>query len=205
MDSNNRLPVIKAALGVQWEQLGDVVKRHYDMTPGETTEMQIEGVMDEVYHSLFAKLFLLPGRIFGALVPYRGKLIATEVRNWTTAENDQAMFWHRTLHFPKKGDVIFRSRMEHVGNDEIIEFVKFGMGIRMQMSVEDSALVFNSLGYLWQLGSLKLPIPSWLILGDARIVERPVSNQDFYIEFTMDHPILGRTFSYSGKFSIAGK
>jgi len=167
--------------------------------------MLIEGVMDEVYHSLFAKLFLLPGRIFGALVPYRGKSIATEVKNWTTTENDQAMFWHRTLHFPGKGDVIFRSRMEHVDSDEIIEYVKYGMGIRMQMSVEDSALVFKSLGYLWQLGFIKLPIPSWLILGDARIIERPVSEKGFYIEFTMDHPIFGRTFSYNGKFSIVEK
>ena len=196
------LPVIKEALGDQWEALSDVVKRHYDMTPGEQIEMKIEGVMDEIYHSTMAKLFLLPGRIFGALVPYRGKDIPTIVRNWTETDNNKAMYWHRTLSFPNKPPVIFRSRMEHIGGDEIIEFVKYGMGIRMRMSVEDGALVFKSLGYIWRIAGIKIPIPTWAILGDAKIVERAVSDSGFYIEFDMVHPLLGRTFSYSGTFSI---
>ncbi|MCG8425867.1 MAG: DUF4166 domain-containing protein, partial [Chromatiales bacterium] len=176
--------------------------QHYAISPGSDTQMTINGHMDEVYHSNIAKLFLLPGRLFGALVPYKGKNIATEVKNWTTTNNSSAMFWHRTLLFPGRHPVIFKSRMEHIQKNEIIEFVKYGMGIRMQMSVEEKALVFKSIGYTWKLGSLHLPIPNWMILGDATIIEKALSDEQFHIDFQIIHPLLGRTFSYGGIFEI---
>ncbi|NOY73487.1 MAG: DUF4166 domain-containing protein, partial [Gammaproteobacteria bacterium] len=193
-------PVIKKALGENWEKLADIIKQHYDITPGKPSNMLIKGVMDEVYHSAIAKLFILPGRIFGALVPYKGKNIPTEVRNWTTSDNHKAMFWHRTLAFPGKPPVIFESRMEHIKDDEIIEYVRYGMGIRMRISVKDSALIFNSIGYVWQLGKIKIPIPTWAILGNAEIIEKAISDDQFFIDFQIIHPLFGRTFAYSGVY-----
>lgn len=196
-------PVIKKALGEHWDKLSDIVKQHYDITPGKPSSMVINGIMDEVYHSPVAKLFLLPGRIFGALVPYKGINIPTEVKNWTTTENKAAMFWYRTLTFPNKAPVIFRSRMEYIKEDEIIEYVRFGMGIRMAMSEKDGALVFKSIGYVWKIGGIRIPIPTWAILGDAEIIEKAMSDNRFYIDFNMIHPLFGKTFSYSGIYSIA--
>lgn len=200
--SEKQQPVIQKALGNNWDDLAETVKQHYDITPGEASNMTIKGVMDEVYHSPIAKLFLLPGRIFGALVPYKGKNIPTEVKNWTTRDNNAAMFWHRTLEFPNKAPVIFKSRMEYVKDDEIIEYVRYGMGIRMRMFVKDSALIFKSIGYIWKIGRIKIPIPTWAILGNAEIIERAISDDEFYIDFNMIHPLFGRTFSYSGVYSI---
>lgn len=196
-------PVIKKALGENWYHLAEIVRQHYDITPGEKSRMIIKGEMDEVYHSVIAKLFILPGRIFGALVPYKGRNIPTEVRNWTSEENTKAMFWYRTLDFPNKPPLIFASRMEHIKDDEIIEYVRYGMGIRMSMSVEDGALIFKSKGYVWKVGGLKVPIPTWLILGDAKIIEKKISEDRFYIDFNIIHPLFGKTFSYSGTFYIA--
>lgn len=198
-------PVIKNALGENWENLSDIVKQHYDITPGKPSNMVIKGIMDEVYHPPIAKLFLLPGRIFGALVPYKGKNIPTEVKNWTTAENQAAMFWYRTLVFPNKAPVIFKSRMEHIKDNEIIEYVRFGMGIRMAMSEKDGALIFKSIGYVWKIGGIKIPIPTWAILGDAEIIEKAMPDNRFYIDFNMIHPVFGKTFSYSGIYSIASR
>lgn len=200
--SKKQQPVIQKALGNNWDDLAETVKQHYDITPGEASNMTIKGVMDEVYHSPIAKLFLLPGRIFGALVPYKGKNIPTEVKNWTTSDNNAAMFWHRTLEFPNKAPVIFKSRMEYVKDDEIIEYVRYGMGIRMRMSVKNNALIFKSIGYVWKLAGIKIPIPTWAILGDAEIIERAISDDEFFIDFNMTHPLFGRTFSYSGLYSI---
>jgi len=195
-------PVIKKALGENWDNLADVVKRHYDITPGQSSNMTIKGIMDEVYHSSIAKLFILPGRIFGALVPYKGKNIPTEVHNWTTVDNDDAMFWHRTLTFPGKPPAIFKSRMEHIKDDEIIEYVRYGMGIRMKMSVENGALIFKSIGYVWKLAGMEIPIPNWAILGDAEIIEKAISDDEFFIDFKIIHPLFGRTFAYSGVYAI---
>ena len=203
MQQEQPLSIMQQALGKEWDRLDPIVKRHYAMAPGTTSDMAIHGTMERVFHSNMAKPFLLPGRLFGALVPYRGNDIPTVVRNWTKEDNPKAMFWHRTLQFPDKPLTEFRSRMEYAGGDEIIEYVRFGLGIRMRMSVEDGALVFTSAGYVWDMGAARIPIPTWAILGDARIIEKAVSDEEFYIDFTMVHPLLGETFGYSGTFSIA--
>jgi hypothetical protein len=194
--------IMQQALSEEWDRLDEIVRRHYVMAPGTCADMTIHGSMDRVFHSNIAKLFLLPGRIFGALVPYRGNNIPTVVKNWTREENQKAMFWHRTLQFPDKPLTEFRSRMEYIGGNEIIEYVRFGLGIRMRMSVQDGALVFTSAGYVWDVGAARIPIPTWAILGDAQIIERAISEQEFYIDFTMVHPVFGETFGYSGRFSI---
>ncbi len=202
MESDNRQPVIKQALGEQWDELDKTVKRHYNITPGEESKMVIRGVMSEVYHSNIAKLFLLPGRIFGALVPYRGNNVPTEVTNWTTSDDASAMHWHRTLAFDNRPPVIFQSRMEHCSGSEIIEYVKYGMGIRLHTYTQDKALHFRSLGYVWKIGPFSLPIPNWMILGDAEIIEKSLSDKEFFIDFNMFHPLFGKTFSYTGTFVI---
>ncbi len=50
-----------------------VIKLHYDITPGKSSNIIFKGLMNEVYHSNIAKLFIIPGRIFGDLVPHKGK------------------------------------------------------------------------------------------------------------------------------------
>lgn len=195
-------PVIQQALGREWDKLHPLVRQHYDIRPGSSSELIIKGIMDEVYHSKIAKLFLLPGRLFGALVPYKGTQVPTTVINRTKHGNHKAMFWFRTLKFPNKPEVIFESRMEYDKDDSIIEYVKLGLGIKMKMSVNNGVLVFTSRSYTWNIGPLKLNIPTWLILGHATIIEKALSDDVFFINFEMTHPWFGKTFSYSGEFHI---
>jgi hypothetical protein len=64
-------------------------------------------------------------------------------------------------------------------------------------------LRYDSRGYQWDLGLLTLPIPDWLLLGTAVIREIPESEETFRVEFTVDHPLWGRTFGYTGRFVLA--
>jgi hypothetical protein len=202
MSRDKNIPVIQKALGEKWNKLDTIIKLHYDLKPGCDTELHLRGAMCEVYHSKIGKLFLLPGRIFGALVPYKGRKIPTEVKNWTSKENQQAMYWHRRLFFPNKEPVIFRSRMEHIQDNEIIEYVNYGMGIRLRTYTQNKSLHFQSLGYIWKVGPITLPIPNWATLGEAEIVEKAISDRELYVDFNMIHPLFGKTFSYSGSFII---
>jgi hypothetical protein len=202
MNNDKPQPVIKQALGGHWNQLSHIIKQHYNICPGENTSLTLRGEMSEVYHSKIAKLFLLPGRIFGALVPYRGKNIPTVVKNWTSSSNSKAMYWYRTLHFPNRSPVIFQSRMEHLKENKIVEYVRYGLGIRMALFEEDQALVYKSQGYILKLGELKLTIPDWMILGHARIVEKALTEKMLHLDFEIVHPLFGKTFSYTGVFSI---
>ncbi len=201
MISNNKQPYapVRQALGPQWTGLGAAIRRHYDLPPHSDTRLEVEGTM-QVTLSTVGRIFMTAGRLFGALVPYRGCDIPVTVRNWSQSDSN-AMFWHRTFRYPEKEPVVFCSRMEYAGENTIVEYVKYGLGIRMRLSTEDETLRFDSLGYQWDLGLLTLRIPDWLLLGTAVIRETPVSEQAFQVTFEINHPLWGRTFGYSGEFT----
>ncbi|MCP3669180.1 MAG: DUF4166 domain-containing protein [Gammaproteobacteria bacterium] len=157
----------------------------------------------KVEASMVGKIFITSCRLFEALVPFTGHDIPVTVRNWSRADS-AAMFWHRTFCYPGKQPVIFRSRMEYAGNNEIVEYVKYGLGIRMKLSTEGETLRYDSLGYQWDLGPFTLRIPDWLLLGKAVIRETPISEQTFQVAFDINHPLWGHTFGYSGQFKFRG-
>jgi len=195
-DTKQHAP-IRQALGTEWPKLGTAIRRHYDLPPNTNTQLEVEGTMDVVL-SPIGKAFIIVGRLLDALVPFKGSNIPVTVRNWSTPEST-AMFWHRTFRYPGKGPVIFQSRMEHAGNSDIVEYVKFGLGMRMKLSAEGETLRYDSLGYQWGF----LRIPDWLLLGTAVIRETPISDQAFQVNFEINHPLWGRTFGYSGRFAFS--
>ncbi len=193
-------PIMQCALGPDWERLGDVVRRHYDVTPGTEDAVVMQGTMT-VHHSTLAYPVLLVGRAIGALIAKRGNGVAVRVRNWCRPDSP-AMHWHRTFRFPGSAPTVFASRMEYLENDEIVEYVRFNLGVRMRLSEEKGALVFTSRGYQWDLGAFCLRLPDWLFLGKAEIREIPIDRERFRVEFRMRHPLLGETFGYHGEFSL---
>ncbi len=71
--------IFQTVLGESWEELGDVIQRHYFLRPYSDDYICVSGVMSEVYHSMIAKLFPPFGMLFGAVVPYRGKDVPIDV------------------------------------------------------------------------------------------------------------------------------
>lgn len=196
------MSVMQKALGERWEKLGYCVKKHYDLTPGTEGRVIVSGTMEEVTHSMWAKPFIVIGQLFGALVPHKGNNVPVIVTNWTETSNSKALFWHRTFSFPGKQPYIFQSRMEHYEDNEIVEYVRLNLGVRMRLSEKNGSLVYKNVDYIWKLGKLAIHIPNWLTLGDAYIIETPVSDTQFKMDFTMKHPLLGLMFRYCGAFTI---
>lgn len=193
--------LMQRALGDDWSQLGTVVRRHYEIVPGVDAERVMEGTMAEVWHAPAAAPLIWAGRLFGALIARTGRDVRVRVRNWTTRASPY-MHWHRTFDFPNGSRQVFESRMEHAGGTEIIERVRAGLGIRMHLSVRDGALLYRSRGYHWRLGPLHLRLPDWLLLGHAEIIEAPVSESEFRLDFRIQHPLWGPAFRYSGRFRL---
>lgn len=189
---------IRQALGADWLKLGEIIRRHYDLPPHSDCRFELEGRM-EVSVSPIGRLFVGVGRLFDALVPFPGRDVPVRVCNWSQADSP-AMFWHRTFRYPGRKPVVFRSRMAYIGGRDIVEYVKFGLGIRMRLSAEGETLRYDSRGYVWDLGVVTLPIPDWLLLGRAVIREIAESDERLRVEFAIDHPLWGRTFGYSGRF-----
>ena len=195
-------PIIQLALGDDWNRLHPSLRREHDITPGIPGEVVMRGTLYEVFHSRIAKVFVLPARLFGALVHYKGYDVPTTVRTWTTADDPINVYWQRSFHFPDRPPVIFASRMAYLGGREVIEYVRGGLGLRMRLSLRDERLVYTCTGYQWNYARLSASVPSWALLGGGSICQYGFSPTDFQMAFHMHHPLYGRTFAFSGEFRI---
>lgn len=196
----NQTPIFQQVLGPAWAQLGDVIRRHYFLRSHSSDYICVSGSMDEIHHAPLAKLLIPFGLLCGAIVPYRGRDIAIDVHY--NAEPDSARLnWDRVFKFPQ-GDFHFRSHMQVLKPGEVIEFVRFGIGMRLLVSAEDGALVFRSRGFIWRVLGRDIPLPISLLFGNAYIEERPLDNERFSMRMLIEHPWFGVLFRYSGSFNL---
>lgn len=198
-------PVIKAALGKDWDLVPPILQKNFNLTPGEDCEVRLKGVMYEITHSRIAKLFVYAGQVLGALVPYQGKNIGIRIDIRTHMSDARFTYWQRVHFFPQSPEYIFASRMEYLEGNEFIERVRLGIGMRMKASIRDDILKFEALCYQMDFLGLRIKIPNWLLLGTGVIIERQVAPDEFEMFYEINHPWWGRTFTYTGRFSIVGK
>ena len=143
--------------------------------------------------------FLMPMiRFTGALVPVEGEKFFVTVEN---KRINDVFYWHRK--FEKDNKVYeFNSKMQQFGID-IVEFVGFGIGIRMGLKVSDGGIVYEDKGYVLKLGKKLISIPLHLLVGKSVIEEYVSTNNsnDLNMKFEVHHPWFGFAFSYSGYFN----
>ncbi|WP_152047098.1 DUF4166 domain-containing protein [Aureimonas psammosilenae] len=194
-------PIFASVLGADWFELGAIVRRHYSLRPFRRDAVTVRGAMDEVWHSNLAKLPLPMARLAGALVPYRGRDVPIEV-HYSAREADGTLHWDRVFHFPGRSPFHFRSHMELAGGNEVIEFVRLGIGMRLAVTAEAGALVFRGKGYVWRVLGRDWPLPLELVLGRAYVEERPAGEDRFSMRMNLVHPLFGELFRYSGRFAV---
>lgn len=192
--------VFHAVLDDDWNSLGSIIRRHYFLKPESKDYICVSGEMSEIYHSGLAKLLIPFGLLFGAVVPYKGKNIPVDV-HYTSNPSNSNIYWDRVFKF-KGGDFHFKSHMVPVKENEVIEFVRFGVGIRLKVTAESGALVFRDIGYIWRVLGCDIPIPGQWLMGKVYVEERPIDDQYFSMRMTLKHPLLGALFTYTGKFEL---
>lgn len=187
--------IMQKALGVQWYQLPKGLQQHYAADTGGHYE---SGVLSIRYPGRM-QWPLNALRLLGALLNRRGEQVPTEVRRWS---RNARQHWERTVTYPDGHRVKFRSVVVYAGNNELIEYTNAVLGLRMQVSVADQQLFYHSRGYVLNLGVVQLPIPEWLALGHATIVETELYERRFAMDFRLRHPLFGEVFSYAGEFTV---
>lgn len=188
--------LVQQTLGADWEQLPPALQAHYRFGAATAT-----GLLD-VSYPRFMQPLLNVLRVFGILINRRGQNIQTTVEKRML---DQRQIWQRTLTCPDGKAVRFNSFWIHAGPGQIIEFVNPVLGLQMSLRVADGQLHYHGMRFIVKLGPLRLPIPQWLLLGRATIVEQAIDARHFVMDFRLTHPLLGETFRYSGTFTSAAE
>ena len=185
-------PLMQQALGdAQWAQLPPALQAHYQQNDNRDV-----GALDIDYPALMQP-YLHFLRLFGALLNRRGKGIATTVAKHMEGDTQ---CWKRTVTFPDGKTLLFQSRWQYGGGNEVVEYVSPIMGLRMAVSVVDGKLHYSGKHLVLKLGSVLIPIPEWLVLGHTTIVETALDDSSFAMDFRLTHPWFGEVYRYAGTF-----
>ncbi len=181
---------IQQALDADWDRLDPVLQRHYsatDNTDHGRLDIEYPGWMQWPLDLLHA---------IGALLNTRGRDLAARVDKTTT---DGRQLWRRRIELGNGRQASFDSQWIAAGPGCIIEFVNPLLGLKMSVRADRGCLYYEGKSLILRIGPWLLPLPENL-LGHTLIVEQPVDEERFQMDFTLTHPWLGQIYRYTGVF-----
>jgi len=193
-------PLFQSIFGKPWSDLPPVMRQHYAVRADSQDEVVVDGVMNIRRGRIMR--FLSPIlRLLGSLPSHDGQDIPVTVRFYS-GKNSHSFHFDRLFKFPDKDPVRFHSCLEPVTGHEVIEFMPGGIGWRAHYSAEGDKVFLRHIGYVWRIGSLRLPIPLRWILGAGQAEEEALSDDRFRMWMSITHPLFGESYRYDGTFQI---
>lgn len=195
--ATGNLPVFQQVFGDDWDRLPLVMRRHYHLRPGGNDVIRVRGHLDVKV----AWPMRLMARITGMLVPCSGDNVPVTVR-FTSSPDGKSFQFDRVFHFPGRKPVRFLSRMQHMGGNVLVEFMRFGIGWKLACRWDGKKVILEHRGYVWQLFGVCVPVPLALVIGKGHAEEVPLSDTRFAMWTHSRHALFGPVFAYAGKFDI---
>ena len=197
---NNHPPIFQPIFGESWNDLPPVMRKHYANRPFSHDVVTVEGMMSIRIAPAMRLLFPLL-RLAGALVPYEGEDVPVTVHFRSEPDSD-AFCFERVFYFPNRKPYVFRSRMRPQGGDEMVDFMRFGIGWRGGYAWEGGKVKMHHKGYAWRMLGVVMHLPFDWLLGRGEAEEEAIDEDTFRMEMTMTHPWFGEVYRYGGEFTV---
>jgi len=189
-------PLFRSIFGEAWETLPTVMKDHYAVRPCTDDVVKVEGHLDVKISPLVSFM----ARLTRALLAYSGENVPVTIV--LKSDTSGAFHFDRVFHSPDKGDIHFRSRMEWITDNLLVEFMRFGIGWKLAYEWDGEKVTLHHKGYVWRVLGVMIPVPMALILGAVHAEETPVSDTTFSMWTHAKHPLFGKGFAYAGDFKV---
>ncbi len=180
-----------------WDRLPAAVRRRFGPHAAHDTILY-EGRM-VVAASMAGRLFAQVCRLVGTpLAPWTGTDVPTTVD--VHLDGRGGLVWARTYRFARHAPILVSSTKLMTAEGDLLEVVRGGLGMALDVTVEDQALHFRSRHYFVSLGPWRLRIPDLMTPGRAHVVHRDEGGGTFRFTLDFQHPWLGRTLFQDGLF-----
>ena len=197
----NDIPIFQSVFGeATWNHLPPVMHKHYANRPYSHDVVTVEGSM-KIELSLIARLLSPLFRLSHALVPCAGDKVPVTVHFRSEPESDIYAF-DRIFHFTGQPPYHFRSRMQPVGGNEVIEFMRIGIGWRAAYSFDSTRVILAHRGYAIKLFGKIIHLPLNWLLGKGSAEEEALDENRFRMAMEVRHWLFGKVYAYSGEFSV---
>ena len=194
-------PDFKKLLGyVQWNRLPASVRKRFNREDAGFQERIYAGEMKVVRASKLGKLLALCCQIIGTpVVPLTGTNVGMFVRLFNVP-SVQGIAWERIYRFNDHPIITVRSTKTLSDANTLVEMLGFGLRMPLKLFEKNGDLYFESTGYFFQWGWLKIPLPHWFPPGKTTVIHRDLGNGEFAFILQTDHPWFGEMFYQEGRF-----
>ena len=193
-------PTFRPIFGAEWSSMPVVLRKHYANRPFSHDVVVAEGVM-QVETSWLMRLLAPALRLLGAFPPFAGSNIPVKV-TFRSEPDSQDFILDREFAFPERGTFRFRSSMEPCGGNEVIEWMRGGIGWRSAISFADHRVRLSHRGYAIRLFGRHVRLPLEAFIGRGEAWEEALDAERFAMAMTIRHPIFGNLYGYSGTFTV---
>lgn len=184
-----------------WAELPEPVRRRFSkrLSPGEiafyrgrvtATELSRAGrILSFLAHAIGAPLPLADGATGPAIVAV------------TEDASLGGQSWTRIYSRPGRAPQTIHSTKRFRGATGLEEYVGYGIGMSLKVSVEAGTLVFRSKAYFLEIGRMRWRIPRALEPGRMQITHQDEGSGTFSFRLSLDHPLFGRLVHQLAYFS----
>ena len=193
--------LFKKVMGAAWLGLHADIRRRFDKNPAPGRPLRYGGALSELRCSRFGKLmgYLTQPLIDGALIPYNDRDFPVDIEVYCKP-GDPAIYKQRIYRLNHRPPIRFTSFMRESARGEVLEYVGFGLGMKLLLSVDRGNLHFQSDGYFWQLFGVRIPVPGVFTPGKTFLWHNNETPDRFNIRIEIRHALLGTTFTQVGVF-----
>lgn len=193
--------LFKQTLGTEWQKLHPDIRRRFDKNPEPGKRLHYTGTLSELRCSLPGKLMGLLTRpiVGGALIPVSDTDVPVDIQVYSLP-GDPAIYKYRLYRLNRHQPVEFTSHMLGGENGEVLEYVGAGLGMTLDLRVEDGNLLFTSGRYFWQIFGRRVPLPGLFTPGKTRLVHQNRGPDRFSIRIEIRHALFGLMFLQAGDF-----
>lgn len=186
-----------------WSQLPRPVRRRFTRSLAPAEAMLYEGEVAWTRLTFAGRVYGQLARLVGAPLPLApsGRVAAAVVVTEDEALGGQV--WTRIYARPGGFAQVIQSTKRFGGRTGLEECVGGGVGMRLELSVEDRALVFRSRGYFLRVAGRTVGIPDWLTPGVVEVTHREERDGRFSFTLSVTHSRFGRIVEQVAFFSDA--
>ena len=196
--------LFRAALGQQFDLLAPVLRRHYDLVPGQ--RVAVGGRMEAWSRYPWLRAFI-------PIMPRPGAAVPVTVLNGGLVDNGEVCYeWKREFVYPSGPShsyTLTRPAALDAGGacvlDTFNQPANIAVTLRLEVLEGGALLKQHSAGPQFALaGARRLRLPGLFQIGSVAL-ERALSDDRIYTDVTVSHALLGPLFGYRGELTVADR
>jgi hypothetical protein len=174
-----------------WAALPLAVRRRFSKRLADGRTAVYVGKVVETWTSRAGRLLAQALRLIGGPLPTARDSGVPAVVSVTEDEASGGQIWTRIYARRRGFPQVIHSSKRFCGPTGIEEHVGCGVGMTLEVGVEDRALVFRSHRYFVHLGGRRIVLPAWATPGRLTVTHSEETGGRFTFSLEIVHPRLG--------------